>query len=42
VLIIPIAPQVDGLALLADNLEAQHVGEEALAFFRAWGEQLDV
>jgi hypothetical protein len=28
--------------VLADNLEAQHVGEEALAFLRAWGEQLDM
>jgi hypothetical protein len=41
-LIIPIAAQVDGLALLANNLEAQLVGEEALAFLRARRQQLDV
>jgi hypothetical protein len=28
--------------LLADDLETQHVLEEAQAFFWAWGEQLDV
>src|SRR5262249_32892099 len=41
-LIVPIAWPLDGLALLADDLEAQYVGEEALALLWVRGEQLDV
>jgi hypothetical protein len=41
-LVVAIAAQIDRLALLADDLEAQHIGEEALAFLGAWGEQLDM
>src|SRR5262245_15328111 len=41
-LVVAVATQVDRLALLTGDLEAQHVGEEALALLRARGEQFDM